>query len=137
MGRKEQPVYVSKRRILLFVIIVVSVLMAISSWQRYFRSKRAEWPSAQVSLSEFRTIPIQVVESQRGSDLFYQAEARVDYVVAGKQYRLWLPILSRSDNKQLLQFELGLLRNTSCYVHWDQTQPDNAFLTCDRQKLLR
>jgi hypothetical protein len=81
-------------------------------------------------------MPIQVLESQRGSDVVYQAEAHVGYVVEGKQYRPWLPILSRSDSKQLLQFELGLLRTTSCYVHWDQAQPDNAFLTCDKGKLL-
>jgi len=136
MGRKEQPVYASKRQIFVFGIVIVAALIAVYSWQRYFRSKRAGWPSARVSLSEFRTIPIQVLEGQRGSAVVYQAEAHVGYVVEGKQYRLWLPILSRSDSQQLLQFELSLLRNTSCYVHWDQAQPDNAFLTCDRGKLL-
>jgi hypothetical protein len=90
-----------------------------------------------VPLSEFRTLPIQVLESQRGSNLLYQAEVRVDYAVAGKQYSRWLPVLSRSDNKKFLQVELGLLRSTSCYVHWDQAQPDNAFLTCDKVKVSR
>jgi len=136
VGRKEQPLYASKRQLFVFGIVIVAALIAIYSWQRYFRSKRAGWPSARVSLSEFRTIPIQVLEGQRGSDVVYQAEAHVGYVVEGKQYRLWLPILARSDSQQLLQFELSLLRNTSCYVHWDQAQPDNAFLTCDRGKLL-
>ena len=136
MGRKEQPVYASKRQIFVFGIVIVAALIAIYSWQRYLRSKRAGWPSARVSLSEFRTIPVQVLESQRGSDVVYQAEAHVGYVVEGKQYRLWLPILSRSDSQRLLQFELSLLRNTSCYVHWDQAQPNNAFLTCDGGKLL-
>jgi hypothetical protein len=124
MGRKEQPVYASKRQIFVFGIVIVAALIAIYNWQRYFDSKPAGWPSARVSLSEFRTIPIQVLEGQRGSDVVYQAEAHVGYVVEGKQYRLWLPILSRSDSKQLLQFELSLLRNTSCYVHWDQAQPE-------------
>jgi hypothetical protein len=136
MRRKEQPGYASKRQIFVFGIVIVAALIAIYSWQRYLRSKRVGWPSARVSLSEFRTIPIQVLESQRGSDVVYQAEAHVGYVVEGKQYRLWLPILSRSDNKQFLQFELNLLRNTYCYVHWDQAQPGNAFLTCDRGKPL-
>jgi hypothetical protein len=136
MGRKEQPVYASKRQILVFGIVIVTVLIAIYGWQRYFRSKRAGWPSSRVSLSEFRTIPVLVLESQRGSDFVYQAEAHVGYMVGGKQYRLWLPVLSRSDSKQFLQFELNLLRNTSCYVHWDQAQPDNAFLTCDTGKLI-
>jgi hypothetical protein len=136
MRRKEQRVYASKRQFFVFGIVIVAALIAIYGWQRYLRSKRAGWPSARVSLSEFRTIPIQVLEGQRGSDVVYQAEAHVGYVVEGKQYRLWLPILSRSDNKQLLQFELGLVRDTPCYVHWDQARPANAFLTCDRRKLL-
>jgi hypothetical protein len=56
-------------------------------------------------------------------------------MVEGKQYRLWLPILSRSDNQQLLQFELSNLKKTSCYVHWDKAQPGDAFLTCDQKNL--
>jgi hypothetical protein len=136
MGRKEQPVYASKRQILAFGIVIFAGLIALYSWQRNVRSKRARWPSAQVPLSEFRTMPVQVLEGQRGTHVVYQAQAHVGYVVEGKQYRQWLPILSRSDSKQLLQFELSLLRNTSCYVHWDQAQPENAFLTCDGGKLL-
>jgi hypothetical protein len=132
MGRKKQPVYASKKQIVVFGCVVVAALIAIYSCQRYFRSKRAGWPSARVSLSEFRTIPVQVFEGQRGSHVVYQAQAHVGYVVKGKQYREWLPILSRSDTPQLLQFELSGLGNSSCYVHWDQAQPDHAFLTCDR-----
>jgi hypothetical protein len=137
MGRKEQPLYASKRQIFAFGIVILAALIVIYSWLQYFRSKRAGWPSARVSLSEFRTIPIQVLEGKRGSDVVYQAEAHVGYVVEGKQYTLWLPILSRSDSKQLLQFETSLLRNTPCYVHWEQARPDNAFLTCDRGELVQ
>jgi len=132
MSRKEQLVYASKRQIFVFGIVIFAALIALYSWQRNVRSKRAGWPSAQVPLSEFRTMPVQVLEGQHGTHVIYQAQAHVGYMVEGKQYRLWLPILSRSDNQQLLQFELSNLRKTSCYVHWDQARPDHAFLTCDK-----
>jgi hypothetical protein len=69
MARKEHPVYASKKHIFVFGIVIVAALIAIYSWQRYFRSKRAGWPSARVSLSEFRTLPIQVIEGQRAAIL--------------------------------------------------------------------
>jgi hypothetical protein len=133
MSRKEQLVYASNRQILVFGIAIFAALIAVYSWQRNIRSKRAGWPSAQVPLSEFRTMPVQVLETQHGTRVVYQAEAHVGYVVEGKQYRLWLPILSRSDSQQLLQFELSNLVKTSCYVHWDQARPDYSFLTCDQK----
>jgi hypothetical protein len=135
MRRKEQPVYASKRQIFVFGIVIAAALIALCSWQRNVRSKKEGWPSVQVPLSEFRTTPVQVLESQSGTHVVYQAEAHVSYVVEGKRYRLWLPILSRSDSQQLLQFELSNLRKTSCYVHWDEGRPDHAFLTCNKNFL--
>jgi hypothetical protein len=137
MGRKEQRVYASKRQIVTFVIAASFLVVACEGWQHYLWTKRAEWPSARVTLSDFRTLPIEAIESQRGSKLLYQAEAKVEYVVNGKTHSRWLPILSKSDDKQSLQFEFGLLRRTACYVHWDQAQPDSAFLTCDRVRASR
>jgi hypothetical protein len=134
MSRKEQPVYASKLQIFVFGIVIFAAMIAIYSWRRNIRSKRTGWPSAQIRLSEFRTMPVQVLESQRGTHVVYQAQAHVSYVVEGKQYRLWLPILSRSDSQQLLQFEMSNLRETFCYVHWDEERPDHAFLTCDKEK---
>jgi hypothetical protein len=136
MGRQEQIVYASNRQILVFGIAIFAALIAIYRWQRNSQSKRAGWPSAQMPLSEFRTIPVQVLEGQRGTHVVYQAQAHVSYVVEGKQYTLWLPILSRSDDQQLLQFEMSNLRKASCYVHWDQARPDHAFLTCGKEKFL-
>ena len=133
MGRKEQIGYASKRQIVVFGLVVVALLVGLYGARRYFQSERERWPSAQVPLSEVRTRLVQVLESQRGTHVVYQAEAHVSYIVEGKQHRLWLPILSRSDSQQTLQFELRELRNASCYVHWDQEQPDHAFLTCDRK----
>jgi hypothetical protein len=135
MSRKEQLAYASKRHTLVFGIVIFAALIAIYRWQRHVQSNREGWPSAQVPLSEFRTMPVQVLESNRGTHVVYQAQARVGYMVEGKQYRLWLPILSRSDNQQLLQFELSNLKKTSCYVHWDKAQPGDAFLTCDQKNL--
>jgi hypothetical protein len=136
MGRKEHIGYASKRQIFVFGMVIAVSLVAIYGLQRYFRLRQERWPSAQVPLSEVRTRLVQVLESQRGTHVVYEAEVHVSYMVEGKLYRLWLPILSRSDNEQLLQFELRKLQKTSCYVHWDQQQPDHAFLTCDSKTLL-
>ena len=112
--------------------MIVAALIAIGTWQRYSQLKRASWPSARVSLPEFRTIPVLVLEGERGSHVIYQAQAHVSYSVEGKQYNVWLPVLSRSDNQKLLELELNVLRNASCYVHWNQTQPKDAFLSCEK-----
>jgi hypothetical protein len=131
--RKEQLVYASKRQLFVFGFVIFAALIAVYGWQRHSRSSRAGWPSNQVPLSEFRVMPVQVLEGQRGTHVVYQAQAHISYLVGGKQYRLWLSILSPSDSQQLLQFELSNLRKTPCYVHWDQARPDHAFLTCDKK----
>lgn len=130
--RKRQPVYTSKRQILALGLVIVVALIAIYSWQQHSRSKRTRWPSARVSTPEFRTILIQVLERERGSHVVYQAQAHVSYTVGGKQFNAWLPILSQSDNHQLLQLELNQLRSSPCYVHWSPEHPNDAFLSCDK-----
>jgi hypothetical protein len=131
MVRKEKPVYASNRHFVVFGLAIFASLIAIYSWLHHVRSRRAEWPEAQVLISEFRTIPVQVLEGKRGTQVVYQAQAHVSYAVYGKQYVQWLPILSPSNSQQYLQFELSHLKSKPCYRHWDRDRPGHAFLTCD------
>jgi hypothetical protein len=90
-----------------------------------------EWTQEEIPVSEFRTVLTQVRESMRGTAVVYQAEAHVSYVAGGRHYSPWLPILQPSGSKQFLQLEIINLKKKPCRVHWDQEQPDHAFLTCD------
>jgi hypothetical protein len=131
MVRKQKPHYPSNRQLVVSTLAICAGLIAIYSWNKHLRSQRAEWPEAQVPVSEFHTILTQVYESNRGTHIVYQAEAHVSYVVEGKHYDPWLPILSPSDSRQFLQLEMNNVKTKPCYVHWDQERPDHAFLTCE------
>jgi hypothetical protein len=84
-----------------------------------------------VRLEAMRIVVEQVRETKRlGTVVLYQAQANVRYAAERRNYDLWLPILDRSDNKQLLQWEMDSLRTKRCHVHWKPKQPQVAFLTC-------
>jgi len=129
--RKQEPLYASNRALVAFALAVCAGLIAIYSWRVHLRSQREEWPQEEIPVSEFRTVLTQVRESVRGTAVIYQAEAHVSYVAGGRHYSPWLPILQPSGSKQFLQLEIINLKKKPCRVHWDQKQPDHAFLTCD------
>lgn len=131
MVRKQKPVYASNRDLVAFGLAICAGLIAIYTWRVHLRSQRADWAQAELPVSEFRTVLTQVREGMRGTAVVYQAEAHVSYVAGGKHYAPWLPILSPSNSKQFLQLEIFNLKKKPCHVHWDQQQPDHAFLICD------
>jgi hypothetical protein len=129
--RKQKPLYASNRALVAFGLAICACLIAIYSWSVHLRSQREEWAQEEIPVSEFRTVLTQVREGMRGTAVVYQAEAHVSYAAGERHYSPWLPILQPSGSKQFLQLEIINLRKKPCRVHWDQKQPDHAFLTCE------
>ena len=129
--RKQKPLYASNRALVAFGLAICASLIAIYSWRVHLRSQREEWAQEEIPVSEFRTVLTQVREGMRGTAVVYQAEAHVSYAAGGRHYSPWLPILQPSGSKQFLQLEIINLKKKPCRVHWDQKQPDHAFLTCE------
>ena len=130
-GGKQKPLYTSNSALVALGLAICAGLIAIYSWRVHLRFQREGWAQEEIPVSEFRMVLTQVREGMRGTAVVYQAAAQVSYVAGGRHYSPWLPILQPSGSKQFLQLEIINLKKKPCRVHWDQKQPDHAFLTCD------
>lgn len=95
----------------------------------YRRPQASEWLQVRGTVQDTRIIPDQGMETNWGGELTWEAEYRVAYSVAGREYLLWTSSGIKGESKAGVRLALPQMP-PSCWVRYERTRPEKAAANC-------